>query len=459
MGRLFGTNGVRGVVGGDMTPELATNLAHALASHVEQGAKIAVGTDARTSGPMLKAAVIAGLLSGGANVVDCGVVPTPALQFFVKQRKDVLAGVLVTASHNPPEFNGIKFVEADGTEMAEETENAIEERYFEKKFRTVAWEDVGVITEEPDATQQYIDGILGVVDRAAIQAAKLTVCVDTSNGVGGLSIPYVLEELGCRVVGLNTQLDGRFPGHDSEPTPDHAKDLCSLVKAVGANLGVMTDGDADRAIFVDDHGQYVWGDRSFALLAMAQVKRHKGGIVCTPVSTSSVVEDVVAKAGGKTVYTVVGAPKVAREMLATKAVCGGEENGGVLFPEFQHCRDSGMTAARMVELLAHEKKPLSELLAVLPKYVNVKQKVKVPDAKKNAVMGALVEEVKGAKERPKKLDTRDGVKIYTEDAWVLIRKSGTEPIVRVFAESKDEAKARALVERYVKRVTELVARA
>jgi phosphomannomutase/phosphoglucomutase len=203
----------------------------------------------------------------------------------------------------------------------------------------------------------------------------------------------------------------------------------------------------------------VWGDRSFALLAVAAVRSHKGGIVCTPVSTSSVVDDVVQKAGGKVVTTVVGAPKVAREMLATKAILGGEENGGVLFPEFQHCRDSGMTAARMVELLAKEGKPLSELIAALPKYALVKQKVKVPDAKKNAVMGALVEEVKGGKEKAKKVDTRDGVKIYTDDGWVLIRKSGTEPFVRVFAESKDEAKARALVQRFTKRVEEFAARA
>lgn len=459
MGRLFGTNGVRGVVGERMTPQFATSLGHALASHLPAGAKVAVGTDARTSGPMLKAAMVAGLLSGGASVLDAAVVPTPALQFFVKQRADVKAGVLITASHNPPEFNGIKFVEGDGTEMAEETENEIEELYFAKKFRAVPWEKVGTVTPEPDVTYAYIEAILKLVDEDAVRRAKLTVCVDTSNGVGGLSVPYVLEEMGCRVIGLNTQLDGRFPGHESEPTPEHAKDLCELVKATGANLGIMTDGDADRAIFVDEKGEYVWGDRSFALLAASAVKAHKGGVVCTPVSTSSVVEDVVARAGGKVVYTVVGAPKVAREMMATKAILGGEENGGVLFPEHQHCRDSGMTAARMVELVAKEGKPLSELIASLPKYALVKQKVKVPDAKKDAVMGALVEEVKGGKEKAKKLDTRDGVKIYVDDGWVLIRKSGTEPIVRVFAESKDEAKAKALVERFTKRVTELAARA
>ncbi len=454
MGKLFGTNGVRGVANADMSPELALALGKALGTVLPEGSLVLVGRDTRTSGPMLAGALAAGLASAGVRVLDAGVCPTPALQYRVKSSGRFAAGAVVTASHNPPEFNGIKFIDADGTEYPAEKEDRVEAVFFSAAFRAAPWSDLHEVREEPGVNADYVASILRAVDADAIRRRRFRVVLDTSNGAGGLTAPYLLRELGCHVVTLNAQPDGTFPGHHSEPTPENVSDLVKGVTAFGADLGVVHDGDADRAVFVTETGEYVLGDRTLCLAAAHAVKRAKGGVVVTPVSSSSIVEEAVIANGGRVVYTRVGAPIVARRMMRERAILGGEDNGGVIWPEFQHCRDASMTMAKMLEIMALDGKPLSRLLAELPQAFLEKGKVQCPNDRKAAALAAFAQAHRGDR-----VDATDGVKVYTDAGWVLVRPSGTEPIFRVYAEAKTPQEAKELAERSLREIREIIARA
>lgn len=448
MGRLFGTNGVRGVVNRDLTTDLALRLGRAIGSSLPPGATVAVARDARTSGPMLEAAATSGLLSAGVGVVRLGICPTPAAQYFVKQRSEVKAGLVVTASHNPPEFNGLKLVSGDGTEASKEEEDAVEALYFANRFRSSPWDGLSDLVGDEAANAEYIEACRSRVDADGIRRRRFKVVCDTGGGPGALATMPLLRQLGCDVVPVFEELDGEFRGRKSEPTPDNLSVLLSTVKSTKADLGVAHDGDADRCIFVDESGTWVSGDVSLTLLARAAVQKNRGGLVCTPVSTSSLLEEVVQAVGGRVAYTAVGSPIVAREMMKTGAVLGGEENGGVIFPDHQFCRDGAMTAAKMLELLAAEGRSMGALVAGLPRYHQVKTKFPVPAPQKDGLLGGLRTWV-GREYPDARVDSTDGLKVYAEKGWVLIRPSGTEPIFRVFAESKDRAWAEDAARRFV----------
>jgi len=439
MTRLFGTNGIRGVVGKDMTADLALRVGRAIGSHFGAGS-VALARDPRLSGPMLSKAVAAGLMSAGLEVIDLGMVPTPCAQYYVHRHGGLKGGVVITASHNPREFNGIKALDARGMEMAREEEEAIETIYFEESYRAADWSGVGDLRSDGGAIDLYLRGILSHIDVEAIRKGKLTVVADPASGAGCVTTPYLLRMLGCRVLTLNGQPDGAFPGRLPEPTVEHLGDLMRVVPDSKADLGVAHDGDADRAIFVDETGAFLYGDRSFALLAKSELAG-RGGLVVTPVSTSSVLDDVVREAGGHVVRTRVGSPIVARTMLEQGATFGGEENGGIIFPQHQFCRDGGMTLAKMLEVLAREGKPLSQLVAALPQYSLSKAAVEVPIDQREATLEALVSLVEG-----RKVETIDGVKIHEADGWVLVRPSGTEPLFRVYAEARTPDRAKALAQ-------------
>jgi len=439
MTRLFGTNGIRGVVGEMMNADLAVKVGRAIGTFF-QGGSVGLARDPRLSGPMLARAAASGLMSAGCDVIDLGMVPTPCAQYFVAKSGHLKGAVVVTASHNPREFNGLKAIDARGMEMSREDEETIEAIYFENRFHAAAWADVGSGRTDDTAISRYMEGIRAKIDAEAIGKQNPLVVIDPGNGAGCVVTPYLLRSLGCRVLTLNAQPDGAFPGRLPEPTPDHLGDLMRLVSEVHADLGIAHDGDADRATFVDDKGAFVVGDKALALLAQAAVKS-RGGAVVTPVSTSSVVEDVVRAAGAKVIRTRVGSPIVARTMFESGAVFGGEENGGVIFPDHQFCRDGAMSAAKMLELLAHEGKSLSALVAALPQYHIKKANVAVPVDRREAVLTSIVEFAKG-----RKVDTTDGVKILEGDGAVLVRPSGTEPIFRVYAEAKTPARADALAD-------------
>ena len=432
---LFGTNGVRGIANVELTTEMAMDLAKSFGTF--RPGTIVVGRDTRESGDMLKAAVVSGLLSTGCKVIDLGIAPIPAIQYYVKQCKPD-GGIMVTASHNPPEYNGIKGIASDGTEYAHEDEAVVEKLYHSHEFARASWSRTGGISCA-DPKPMYIDGIISKVDAGSIRDKKFKVVVDPGCGAASLTTPFLLRKLGCKVLTLNAQVDGTFPGRNPEPTGNEINDLKAAVKAAGADLGVAHDCDADRAVFVDEKGDFVNEDILLAIMEKHKLEKHHGGTIVTPVSSSSLIEDIAKKYGGRVVWTQVGSIYVARTMMATGAIFGGEGNGGLIFPEFQYCRDGGMSAATMLEMLAHRGEKLSEIVKSMPAYQSVKEKIKSTD--KLAVMKNIEADVKG-----EKVDTTDGIKVFRPEGWVLIRMSGTEPIVRVFAESKTEAGAKKLAE-------------
>ena len=424
--RLFGTNGVRGVVGKDLTPELVFTIGEALGT-MRKGC-IAVGRDTRTSGETLVKAVKSGLLATGCDVVDCGILPTPALQYLIKGQFD--GGAMITASHNPPEYNGVKIIEADGTEMGDEETLKLEQLIFEPSFSPQSWEYIGHEINAPYLTRKYIQAIVHhFPDRIG---SEITVVVDPGSGPACLTTPQILTEMGCKVLTLNGVMDGTFPGRLPEPSPEGLKGLAELVVSSGAAFGVAHDGDADRAVFIDEKGQFVEENREFALVAQHMCHQKKGTLV-TPVSTSLVVEMVVKNEGCTITYTPVGSIYVARTMRSliengNEVVFGGEGNGGLIFPDHQFCRDGGLTAAMMVFILASTGQQLSTLINALPKRSMIKDKI-------STSRGTHVLESLKRVYSQDSLDLTDGVKIFREDSWALVRASGTEPIIRIIIDA------------------------
>ncbi|MBO8180233.1 MAG: phosphoglucosamine mutase [Archaeoglobus sp.] len=439
-GELFGTNGVRGIANSELTAEMALNLGRTIGT-LRQG-KIAIACDTRISSSMLKSAVSSGIMSTGSDVVDVGIAPTPALQFYVKET-DCSAGVIVTASHNPREYNGIKFVQENGVEFYREMDEESERVYMSKKFKIAAWNEVGQLYPDSSGLRKYIDAVVNSVELDR----TYRVAVDCGNGAGCFTTPEILKELGCDVYGINCNPDGRFPARNPEPVEASLDLLKKAVVDFKADFGVAHDGDADRAVFVDENGNFVNEDVMLALMAKHYVEKKGGGVVVTPVSSSKCVEDAVKMAGGEIVYTAVGSPVVAKVMIEKNAVFGGEGNGGLIFPQHLVARDGGMSVAKVLELLDETGKRLSELVAEIPRYHIVKGKVECREKKK------LLEGLKG--EFPE-ANHIDGARIDFEDGWVLIRPSGTEPIARVYAEAKTEERAKELYELGIKAIKKIL---
>ncbi len=448
MGSLFGTNGVRGIVGKTMGPELALRLGRAVGTWLEPGDRLAIGTDARASRDMLKDAFAAGVQAAGVDVIDLGICPSPGIQLYVRDQ-GLAAGAIITASHNPPEWNGIKLVAPDGTETSADEEAAVEAIFASEDFRDAKWDAVGRLFMDLEAPDHYIEAVLAQVDVSAIKKAGLKVVLDPGGGAGCVTAPRLMDALDVEVVPLSCELDGAFTDRPSEPTPANAAACIQAVKENGADLGILQDGDADRAVFIDEMGQYVWGDATLALAALYELPRHpeEQRDFCTAVSSSTCVADCVQQAGGRLHWTVVGSPVVAREMIRLGAAFGGEDNGGLMFTRHQVCRDGLMAMAFMLELLATTKKPFSALVSKVPKYALVKDKIAVDEDAKEPTLKALAAAVAKADD-VKEVDDRDGVKLYLEDGWVLVRPSGTEPIFRVQAEASTEEVAAQHVERF-----------
>ncbi len=436
MKQLFGTFGVRRVANTVLTPEFASKIAAAYGTKVK--GTIAVGCDPRTSSEMIKHAVTAGLLSTGCNVVDLGMLPTPAVQYAVRHYYD--GGIMITASHNPPKYNGLKLLDADGIGTPDELEEEIEDIYFNDKQERVTWDKIGKAYKE-DIIDEYCDEVIKRVDAEAIREAKLKVVLDCGSGAACGTTPFIIRKLGCEITTLNCQPDGAFPGRNPEPTEDNLQDLIEVVKATGADIGIAHDGDADRTICIDEKGQFVFGDKSFALVEKSMLEKNNGGKIVTTVATSNAIADIALENNGEIILTRVGDLVVARKLQEIDGLFGGEENGGLIFPDFVYGRDSGLATAMLLEILATSKKTLSELISELPTYYSEKRKVECPDDKKQLVAEGIINDT-----TEYEVDTTDGVKVITEDGWVIIRPSGTEPIYRCFSEAKTPEKAAELAD-------------
>lgn len=436
MKQLFGTFGVRRVANTVLTPEFASKIAAAYGTKVK--GTIAIGSDPRTSSEMIKHAVTAGLLSVGCDVVDLGTLPTPAVQYAVRQYYD--GGIMVTASHNPPKYNGLKLLDSDGIGTPDDLEEEIEDIYFNDKQERVTWDKIGKAYKR-DIIDEYIDEVLKRVDVDTIKQANLKVILDAGSGAACSTTPYIIRKLGCDITTLNCQPDGAFPGRNPEPTEDNLQDLIKVVKATGADIGIAHDGDADRTICIDEKGQFVFGDKSFALVEKSMLEKNNGGKIVTTVATSNAIADIALENNGEIILTKVGDLVVARKLQEVDGLFGGEENGGLIFPDFVYGRDSGLATAMLLEIIAKTKQPLSQLISQLPTYFSEKRKVECPDDKKATVAENIIKDT-----TEYEVDTTDGVKVITSEGWVIIRPSGTEPIYRCFSEAKTPEKATELAD-------------
>lgn len=448
--RLFGTNGIRGLVNKELTPEITIKIAAATGTFF-RNKNLIVGHDARTSGPMLAKAATAGLTATGCNVFFAGMAPTPTLQYAVKNRK-MDGAVIITASHNPPQYNGIKVIWNDGIEISRKQEIEIENIFFNEKISLTEWNKIGKTFELPGITDEYVEAIKKHVNASKIATKHYHVVADLANSVGGLTTPRLLQDLGCTVTTINANIDGTFPGRLPEPRPENLGELALTIKAVGADLGVAYDGDADRAIFIDENGQIYWGDKTFALVEKYFLMENEHEKIVTPVSSSTLVRDIADAYNGEIVWTKVGSVTVSQTMKKMKAKLGGEENGGIFYGPHQSVRDGAMTTALILNIMVKTGKKLSELLGELPKYFIEKGKVECPEEKKEKLLEKLVEQAKGLN-----TSTIDGVKIWFEDnSAILIRPSGTEPVYRLYAEAKKQEKALKLVEEYSSKLRKII---
>jgi len=445
-GRLFGTNGVRFIPGvtGDMG--FVLKLAESVGTYFSEG-EILVGRDGRLTGQMMFSTVTAGLMSSGRSVAESDIVPSPALQFATKAL-GYRGSVMITASHNPSQYNGIKVMGPDGVEVSRLDEQRIEKIFHDGSANKAGWKDVGTARPEPSVIRTYLNGIMSKVNAKLIAERKLKVVVDPGNGAQSLAAPYLLEALGCKVITVNSIVDGSFPGRGPEPTPENLQDLVVAVRASGADLGVAYDGDGDRSIFCDEGGNLYWGDESGSLIADYLLERNPTATIVTPVSSSQVIEAVAKRRSAKVIRTRVGSVDVSRTIIERKALMGFEENGGGFFPAHMPTRDGGMTTAVMLELIATRGAPLSRLMAAtVPKFYQTKTKVPVEPGRVREVMRAIEHQGDG------KVEKVDGVKMWVDEkTWALIRPSGTEPVVRIFVESETKEKADSTSKKFMKAV-------
>jgi len=442
---MISVSGMRGIVGKDLTPELVTRHAAALGTWaIAQGQpRVALGRDARTSGPMFSWAATAGLMSVGVEVIDVGVVPTPTLQLAVEYHH-AGAGLMLTASHNPVEWNALKLVGPDGIFLDGDAGAAVR-AMAERGPARAAWNALGEVREDTGAITRHLDLVLGLsmVDVQRIRARRFHVALDCVRGAGGTSIPPLLEALGCRVTGINLETDGLFP-RPPEPLPENLGDLSRLVRDSGADIGMAVDPDVDRLALVDERGEPIGEDYTLAFAVRAVLrsmkKRSDPAVVVANLSTSLVVEDAAREHGARFLRAPVGEAHVARMIRDEGAVIGGEGNGGVILPSVHIGRDAPVGVALILQLMLETGHSVSALVGAAPRYHIVKAK-----APRGADLGPAYQALR-RRFADATVDDRDGLRLSWPGRWVHLRPSGTEPIIRFIAEAPSAAEAGTLID-------------
>lgn len=443
---MIGVSGIRGVVGSALTPGIALDFVQAYASWLkDQGQStpvVVLASDTRPSGEMMRHAVLAGLMAAGCRVIDLGIVTTPTLQLAIVHHK-ADGGVCITASHNPVEWNALKFFQPNGMYLLKDQGQHVINRFGAKAFETVRWDALGTLETDEDATQRHVARVLELVDGNAIRARKFKVVVDGCCGAGSKISPQVLRELGCEVIEINCDFSGRFP-HNPEPVNANLGQLCQAVREHGADLGFAHDADADRVALVTNEGEPIGEDYSLVWAVAHTLKNRRQGPVVTNLSTTMAVEAVANQYGCETFRTPVGDVNVSSRMQETGAVIGGEGNGGVIIPDVQYGRDGIAALALLLEFVAVSGTSAAELGRSLPRFHGVKDAVKFP----NERMGPLLAWLK-SKEKTARIDERDGLKFLwpkegEATSWAHIRPSGTEPFVRIISEARTEAEVKRI---------------
>ena len=447
MKKLFGTNGVRGVFSEDFSLEFVNDLVMSLASYFKKG-KILVGYDGRHSSPIVAKIVSSALNYSGLDCYMAGLVPTPCLEYATK-KLGYDGGLMITASHNPPQYNGIKPVASDGVEISREDERKIEQIFDEKNW--IKTDTFGKSFEETNVISTYIAGITSLIDVDSIKAKKFKVCLDLGNGAQSVTARQLCEKLECDVHTINEEINGDFPGRGSEPTPQNLEELSNLVIDTNSNFGIAFDGDGDRSIFCDETGKILTGDSSALLLCDYLLQQYPNSQVVTCLNSGNVIENIVKKSNSCVVRTKVGSVEVSRRMVSDDALVGYEENGGFMFGNHNHVRDGAMTLALMLDLLSKSELNLSQNIQNLPPSFTTKTKMECSLEQSKIVISELLKEFPDS-------NTSDGIKIQVdENNWVMIRPSGTEPIIRIYGESNSQQNLDSLISDFVEKTKSILA--
>jgi phosphomannomutase/phosphoglucomutase len=449
MAKFFGTNGIRGVFPEDFTLEFVHDMTLAIGTYFEKG-PILIGYDGRDSSPLICKVISSALNSIGIDCNVAGIIPTPCLEFAVKTL-EYRGGIMITASHNPPQYNGIKPAANDGVEISRDDELIIEDIYFQKTWKKNS-ENLGITGKEERTIDVYLKGIISQIDSKLVESKHFKVVLDLGNGVQAVSAPNFSKMLQCETFLVNQNIDGTFPGRGSEPTTQNLSELSESVIKNNADVGIAFDGDGDRSIFCDNKGNILTGDKSALVLTSHILKKNPNSLVVTCLNSGSNIEVLANEFNSKVIRTKVGSVEVSRKMLLTEALIGFEENGGFMYGLHNQVRDGCMTLALMLELLATTNNSLFDEISKLPPSFTTKDKV---PCLSNDVANVIL----SLKEEFPKSDISDGIKIFIDSKnWVMIRPSGTEPIIRIYAESESQEKLDALMIKFRQKVNSIISR-
>ncbi|MDB2445802.1 phosphoglucosamine mutase [Nitrosopumilus sp.] len=449
MAKFFGTNGIRGVFPDDFNLEFIHDMTLSIGTYFEKG-PILIGYDGRDSSPLICKIITSTLNSIGINCNIAGLVPTPCLEYAVKSL-GYSGGIMITASHNPPQYNGIKPAGKNGVEISREDELLIEDIYLKKNWLSNP-EKWGTTEEETRSIETYLNGIKSHVNSKLIESKSFKVVLDLGNGAQAVTAPDFCKKVNCETILVNETIDGKFPGRGSEPTPQNLSVLSKTVVENQADFGIAFDGDGDRSIFCDNLGNILTGDRSALILIQHILTKNPNSLVVTCLNSGTNTEVLTEKYNSKVIRTKVGSVEVSRKMLSTNALIGFEENGGFMFGKHNQVRDGCMSLALMLDLLAIADNALSDQISKLPQSFTTKDKIQCSSQDAKQIISSLKTEFPES-------DLSDGIKIIMDSKnWVMIRPSGTEPIVRIYAESESQEKLEALMIKFLQKVKSIISR-
>ncbi len=449
MAKFFGTNGIRGVFDEDFTLEFIHEMTLSIGTYFEKG-PILIGYDGRESSPLICKIITSSLNSIGIDCNVAGLVPTPCLEYAVKSL-GYSGGIMITASHNPPQYNGIKPAGKDGVEISREDELIIEDIYSKKNWLSKP-EKWGITNDETKTIETYLDGIMTHIDSNLIESKPFKVVLDLGNGAQAVPAPNFCKKLNCEVVLVNEQVDGKFPGRGSEPTPQNLSVLSKAVLENKADFVIAFDGDGDRSIFCDELGNILTGDKSALILINHILKKNPNSLIVTCLNSGTNTETLAEKYNSKVLRTKVGSVEVSRKMLSTNALIGFEENGGFMFGKHNQVRDGCMSLGLMLDFLSTTENSLSQEISQLPPSFTTKDKIECSKENAKKIISLLKDEFPDS-------DTSDGIKITLDPKnWVMIRPSGTEPIIRIYAESTDLENLEALMTKFLQKVKSIISR-
>ena len=447
------TAGVRGIVGEALTPEVMVGFAQAFGTYID-GGPVYVSRDTRKSGEMIAASLCSGLIATGCRVVDLGVIPTAALQLAVKKSRDARGAIAIAAGHSDAEWNALKFIREDGVFLNPRQAEELLDIYHQGDFIRATWDQLKPMTTLHDAGERHLQAILKLLDVDRIRKRKFKVAVDCANGACSAFSPTLLEMLGCEVVSINTETDVLFP-HPPLPTRENLSQLRAMVRATKADVGFAHDADGDRLGFVCEDGEFPGEEITLCLAAETVLARGDRGPVVTNLSTTIAIDDVARRHGRKVIRTKVGQTYITEAALNYGAAIAGEGSGGIVFPRLNYAHDSLAAMGHLLELMAAGKQSVSEIVAAkVPRYEVVKEEIRCS----SDLAFSLMEEVRRlplpdwATER----DLQDGCKFIGDGAWVHVRVSQTEPVIRVIAEAREKSRAQDLVHEYAQDVRQRI---